>query len=66
MVRIALEKDITVAFVVEYLRKISDVRKDQSIFVENNKKIIDIGTNLEEMYAENADEDGFIYLRVKT
>lgn len=31
--RIALEKDITIAFVIEYLRKISDTRKDQSIFV---------------------------------
>ena len=61
-----MERDITVAFVIEYLRKIVGVRKDQSIFVESGKKIVEIGSSLRDLYERDAGEDGFIYLKIRT
>ena len=42
------------------------LKKNQSIFIEAGKKIVDMGSLLGTLYEKQMEGDGFIYLKVKT
>ena len=49
----ALDKTMTIIYVIEYLRKIMKLKKNQSIFIEAGKKIVDMGTVLKNLYEKH-------------
>ena len=62
----ALDKTMTIIFLIEYLRQVMKLKKNQSIFIEAGKKIVDMGSLLDTLYIKHRESDGFIYLKVKT
>lgn len=62
----ALDKTMTIMYLIEYLRNMMKLKKNQSIFIEAGKKIVDMGVTLSILYEKYAEGDGFVYLKVKT
>ena len=64
--RMALDKQMSIMYLIEYLRKLMKLKKNQSIFIEAGKKIVDMSVTLSTLYEKYSEGDGFVYLKVKT
>ena len=62
----ALDKQMSIMYLIEYLRKLMKLKKNQSIFIEAGKKIVDMSVTLSTLYEKYSEGDGFVYLKVKT
>ena len=64
--RIALGQKITLTYLIAYLRQYLNMNKDLSLFINCGKKFVDATIQLKVLYEKYADEDGFLYLRLRT
>ena len=53
-------------YLIEYLRKSLNLGDKKSIFVQVRSKITDMSQTLGNLYDNLAEEDGFIYIEVKS
>ena len=64
--RIALDPKLTVFKVMEYLRKVLKLSGNRALFIQIHNKILDHYYTIQTAYDNYKDEDGFIYIFLKS
>ena len=57
---------MTVLHLIEYMRKVLQFKEKQGIFLKVGNKVTDLSQTLGELYEKNCEEDGFVYIEIRT